>query len=133
MIIGLGTDIVENDRIASLYRKHRNRFLHRIYTDDEIKYAEEHIDPIPYLSARFAAKEALIKCLNLTGRPTAGISLKDVEVAGRYFGKKRIVLWGNTKEIARKMGAVNVHLSLSHTETFSMAVVILESAEATQK
>ena len=126
MIIGLGTDIVDNERIASLYRKHRDRFLNRIYTDEEIAYSEEHVDPIPYLAVRFAAKEAMIKCLNITGKPTLGISLKDVEVAGKSFGKKRIILWGKTKEIAEKMGAVHVHLSMSHAETFSMAVVILE-------
>jgi len=127
MIIGLGTDIVENDRIADLYKNHTERFLNRIYTDDEIVYAEEHVDPVPYLAARFAAKEALIKCLNITGKSVHGISLKDIEVAGKSFGKKKIRLSGKTKEFADKMGAVHLHLSISHTDSFSMAVVILES------
>ncbi|MDH5654789.1 MAG: holo-ACP synthase [Spirochaetia bacterium] len=126
MILGLGTDIVENDRIAALYKKHKKRFLTRIYTDEEIAYAEEHIDPVPHLAARFAAKEAFIKCLNLTGKNLNGISMKDVEVAGKNFGKKRMRLSGKTKKHVEKMGGAQIHLSISHTDTFSMAVVILE-------
>jgi len=124
MIVGLGTDLVENDRIAEMYAEYGQRFLSRIFTDEEIEYAVSHADPVPYLAARFAVKEALIKALNL--RETVGLKMKDVEVAGKIFGKKSLRLHGKVRELAEAMGANNYHISLSHSRNSSMAVVILE-------
>lgn len=125
MILGLGTDIVSNKRIERLFVQYSHKFLQKIYTSDEINYAMEHSNPVPYLAARFAAKEALVKSLNIQGR--SGLSLNDVEVYGKNFGKKKIRLTGKIKIIADKMGAEKIHLSISHAKDFSMAVVILES------
>ncbi|MBI3394458.1 MAG: holo-ACP synthase [Spirochaetia bacterium] len=124
MILGLGTDIIENDRIRDLLSKHGDRFLNRIFTREEVEYARSHVDPVPYLAARFAVKEASIKALNLPGE--MGVSMKEVEVAGSVFGKKKLVLHGKVKKIAEQMGARHFHLSLSHGQGMSMAVVILE-------
>ncbi len=125
MIIGLGTDIVENNRIQHLFETHGERFLSRVYTAEEIEYAVSHADPVPYLAARFAVKEAVIKALNL---PAAmGISMKEIEVAGKVFGAKKLVLHGRVLALAEERGATKFHLSLSHALGVSMAVVILES------
>ena len=124
MILGLGTDIVENGRIAAAYRKRGERFLSRVYTPEEIEYSLSHADPIPYLAARFAVKEAAIKALNIAG--ASAISLKDVETSGRIFGKKKLALQGRAREIADSMGVRRLHLSMSHTKSMSMAAVILE-------
>ena len=124
MILGLGTDIIENERIAGVYERKGKRFLERMFTEGEIQYALSHENPIPYLAARFAVKEATIKAFNL--RETSGLSMKDVEVAGRMFGKKELKLRGRALEIAEQMGAKKFHISLTHTHTVSMAVVILE-------
>ncbi|MCB1319628.1 MAG: holo-ACP synthase, partial [Leptospiraceae bacterium] len=87
MILGIGTDIIENHRIGEVYRRYGHRFLNRIFTEEEIQYAESHEDPVPYLAARFAVKEAAVKALNIQGGQ--GISWKDVEVVGKIFGKKQ--------------------------------------------
>jgi len=128
MILGIGTDILENKRIRRMYKRFGRRFLKRIYTEEEILYAESHEDPVPYLAARFAVKEALIKALNLKGREVK-LKLREVEVAGKVFGKKNLVLTGRAKELVDTMGANKYHLSLSHSRFFSMAVVILEKVD----
>ncbi|MCR9144934.1 MAG: holo-ACP synthase [bacterium] len=124
MILGMGTDIVENDRIREVYEKHGRRFLNRIFTEEEIQYSLSHEDPVPYLSARFAVKEALVKALSLPGG--AGLSWRDVEVSGKIFGKKELVLHNKARAIAAEKGANRYHISLSHSRNMSLAVVILE-------
>ncbi len=127
MILGLGSDLIENERIARLYNRHGRRFLDRLFTAEEIEYSIGHEDPVPYLAARFAVKEAAIKALNLAGG--AGLSWKDVETAGKIFGKKRLALHGRAAECAAAMGVNRTHLSLTHTHSHSMAVVILERVD----
>ena len=124
MILGIGSDIVENNRIAQSYKRYGKRFLKRLCTQGELEYSLEHRDPIPYLAARFAAKEAAIKALNLTGH--AGIHWRDIEVCGKSFGKKTLTFHNQAKIIATSMNTKHYHLSLSHSHKLSMAVVILE-------
>lgn len=124
MILGIGTDIVENRRIERLWKRYGDLFLSRIFTEEEIRYSLSHSDPVPHLAARFAVKEAAVKALNLIGNH--GIRLRDVEVSGRLRGKKKLVLSGITRSLADRMGACGYHLSLSHTKHVSMAVVVFE-------
>ena len=124
MIIGLGTDIVENDRIADIYHKYGKKFLNRIFSEDEIHYALLHEDPVPYLAARFAVKEAAVKSLNLKG--AGGINWKDIEVSGKVFGKKQLLFHNEAKRLAAQYGVNKMHVSLSHNRNISLAVVILE-------
>ncbi len=125
MILGLGTDIVENERIENLFRQHGRKFLERVFTEEEVEYALSHEDPVPFLAARFAVKEAFVKALNIRG--ASGMRLKDVEVAGKIFGKKSLKLYGKAKRMAEEMGALHYHISLSHSKASSLAVVILEN------
>lgn len=125
MIVGLGTDIVETERIAEAYQKFGEKILQKVYSPEEVEYAFLHSDPIPYLGARFAVKEAAIKALNLKG--VQGLSFRDIRVTGQQFGKKKVVFDGRIKEIATDMQITKIHMSLSHTSLVCMAVVILES------
>lgn len=125
MILGLGTDLVENHRIREAMDKFGDRFLKRVFSDEEIQYSLSHQDPVPYLAARFAVKEAAIKALNLTEQ--VGLSYQDVQVAGKVFGKKKLVLSRKARELADAMGVQQFHISLTHTDGMSMAVVILEN------
>ena len=124
MILGLGTDIIENERIGARYKKHGERFLKRIFTPDEIDYSLSHANPVPYLAARFAVKEAAIKSFNLPG--AAEVRMRDVSVAGKVFGKKQLEFSGRAARLVEELGANKFHVSLTHTHTISMAVVILE-------
>ena len=124
MILGIGTDIIENERIAAAFKRYGDRFLNRIFTEAESEYALKHANPVPYLAARFAVKEAAIKALNL--REASGLRLTDFEVAGKIFGKKELVFHRDARRMLAERGVSRVHVSLSHTDTVSMAVVILE-------
>ena len=125
MILGIGSDIIENTRIAELYQRHRERFLKRVFTQEEHEYALSHSDPIPYLAVRFAAKEAAVKALNL--QKGAGLAWKDIEICGKGFGKKRLAFHNQARNLAEKLKVRHHHISLSHCDSFSIAVVILES------
>ncbi|MCB1172874.1 MAG: holo-ACP synthase [Leptospiraceae bacterium] len=129
MICGLGTDIVENQRIAAVYQKHGERFLRRIFTAEEIEYALSHINPVPYLAARFAVKEAAVKAMNV--KTGMAIGWKDIEVSGKIFGKKDLIFHGAALKRVQELGVARQHLSLSHNDDFSMAVVILEALDTT--
>ncbi|MCB1139484.1 MAG: holo-ACP synthase [Leptospiraceae bacterium] len=124
-MLGLGTDLVENHRIREALDKFGDRFLKRVFSEEEIQYSLSHQDPVPYLAARFAVKEAAIKALNLTEQ--VGLSYQDVQVAGKVFGKKKLVLSRKARELADAMGVQQFHISLTHTDGMSMAVVILEN------
>ncbi len=125
MILGLGTDIVDNRRIARIFKRHGRHFLERIYTEEEIEYCLNHQDPVPYLAARFAVKEATVKALNI--RERIGLLYRDIEVAGRTYGKKKLRLNGRAGNIAENLGVKHHHLSLTHSDDLSVAVVIFES------
>ncbi len=128
MIVGLGNDIIENERIRNMYQKFGNRFLERIFSEEEIDYCLSHRDPIPHLAVRFAVKEAAIKALNLRG--ATGLLMRNAVIDGHYFGKKSLRLEGRLKDYAERLGVNHLHLSMSHSSIHSMATVILESAEA---
>lgn len=123
MIIGVGIDICENSRIADLYSRYSDRFLHRIYMPEEIEYCFSKKNPIPHLTARFAVKEAFIKALG--NARDLSLSYKEVGLLGG-IGKKNIVIKGTLKHLVDKKGANNVVFSISHAEDYSNACVILE-------
>lgn len=68
MIVGIGTDIVEISRIKNAVAKWGERFLRKIFTENEISYCYKKKDPFPHLAVRFAAKEAVIKALSTEDR-----------------------------------------------------------------
>lgn len=116
MILGTGIDIVEVGRIAGLIERYGERFLKRIFSEEEIAYSQSHSNPALHYAARFAAKEACVKAL-------AGISLTAVKVATGKRGKPFI------REIPGIDAGVNLQLSLSHTHRYAVAVVIAEKDE----
>ena len=124
MIYGLGIDIVENSRIKHLIEKYSFRFLNRVFAEDEINYANKHKNIVPYLAARFAVKEATIKALNFYSHQ--GISLKDVYIRGRHFGKKNLSFSPQLSALFNKLEITKNHFSISHSKNSSVAVVVLE-------
>lgn len=99
------------------------RFLKKVFTRGEIEYCYRKKNPFPCFSARFAAKEALLKALGVGwGR---GIGWTDIEVFNDELGAPGIRFLGSLKEIARKREIKGVMLSLSHSKDYAVAVVIL--------
>jgi holo-[acyl-carrier protein] synthase len=125
MIVGTGIDIAEVDRIAESITRFGDRFLHRIYTEGEIRYCESKANRFERYAARFAAKEAAMKALG-TGW-NHGVRWRDIEVTRQSGGRPTMVFHGKAAEFAARLGTTNIALSLTHTVAQAMAQVILES------
>jgi holo-[acyl-carrier protein] synthase len=121
-IIGIGTDATDLPRIADLLERYGDRFLRRIFTDEEIAYCTQRRDPVPHLAARFAAKEAAMKALG-TGH-ARGVMWKDIEVV-RHGGPPRLNLHGGARARADAIGVRQSLLTLTHAETLALAHVML--------
>ena len=116
--ISTGVDIIEIDRIRSTLERWGDRFLLRIYTEDERAYCRGRP---PQLAARFAAKEAAMKALG-TGRQ--GVGWKEVEVHREPSGAPAIRLHGRAAERAAVLGLTGFAVSMSHSRQYAVAFVI---------
>ena len=125
MVVGVGIDVIQNERIRESLQKFGPRFINRIYTEIETSYCNNCVDPAIHFAARFAAKEAAFKALG-TGW-AAGVKWKDIEVQRLASGKPELHLYGEALARATEMGATRFHVSLTHDQFVSCAVVLLES------
>ena len=121
-IIGLGFDATDIPRVRDVFARHGERFLRRVYTDEEIAYCTRQRDPVPSLAARFAAKEAAMKALG-TGH-SRGVLWKDIEVF-RHGGPPQLRLTGGAARRFEALGARRSLLTLTHAQTLAMAQVLL--------
>ena len=125
MIVGIGTDLAEVDRIRAAIERHGRRFIERIYTPAEIAYVERKVNGYERFAARFAAKEASMKAIGTGWR--RGVRWQDFEVVNLPSGRPTLRLHGVAARIAGELGVSNISLSLTHTSVQAMAIVILES------
>jgi len=127
MILGIGIDLAEAARFESEQDKRGDSLFERLFTPGEILYCRRRIKPWPCYAARFAAKEAFFKALGTGQR--GELSWRDVEVINDELGKPSFKLKGACQEKVEQMGALNVHLSLTHSDETAAAVVILEGPD----
>jgi len=124
MIVGSGIDIAEVPRIADSIKRFGDRFLHRVFTEGEIRYCDKKANRVERYAARFAAKEAGMKAIG-TGW-NHGVAWRDLEVTRMPGGRPTLTFHRKAAEFAAKLGVKHIALSLTHTEQFAMAQVILE-------
>ena len=124
MIVGLGIDQIEIDRVYRTWRRHGERFHRRVYTDAEWDYCQSRPHPAQSLAGRFAAKEAAMKALGL-GWP-AGIAYRDIEVTRELTGKPGLRLSNRAAQRASLIGMTHAVLSMTHDRTHSSATVVFE-------
>lgn len=153
MIIGIGTDIVEINRIKEAVQKWGSRFINKIYTEKEISYCYLRKNPFAHLAGRFAAKEAAIKAFsgvkkqalnkeplnkNISNRlsyilryfssTNKNLSFKEIEICNDDYGSPYIMLdipYFKTE----KMNAF-IHLTISHEKSYAVAMVIIEARDS---
>jgi holo-[acyl-carrier protein] synthase len=124
MVIGLGTDLIEIERIERSVARFGERFLERVFTPGEIAYCHAKKGSAESFAARFAAKEAGAKALG-TGI-SRGVSWREFEVKRKPGQRPELHLSGRAAEIARELGVRRMSLSLTHSREMSMAVVVAE-------
>jgi holo-[acyl-carrier protein] synthase len=125
VIVGLGLDIAEIDRITAAITRHGAAILERLYTPTEVAYCESHKNKFERYAARFAAKEAAMKALG-TGW-TRGVRWRDIEVANAPGGKPTLRLQGVARQFAEKLGVRNISLTITHSGNLALAQVIFEN------
>ena len=124
MILGIGVDIVEIDKLRLAMIRRGERLRDRAFTPAEIEYCEGRANKFQHYSARFAAKEAAFKAISSGWRD--GVSWQDAEVNNHISGKPVLLLRGRALELANLMNARKYWISLSHTDQYAVAQVVLE-------
>jgi holo-[acyl-carrier protein] synthase len=122
-IRGIGVDLAQIGRMRQIVEKWDERFLRRVFTDEELAYCRRRRDPIPHLAARFAAKEATLKALG-TGL-SMGVSWREMEVRRERGQAPTMVLTGRCRDIAASKGGSDVLLSLTHEGDYALAQAML--------
>ena len=121
-IVGIGTDIVECLRIGRMVEQHGELFLTRVYTAREIRYCQARKHSTEHYAGRWAAKEAIMKCLGTGWRK--GLCWTDMEIRNDRMGKPHVVLRGAARDRALQLSIGDVLLSISHCRAYATASAV---------
>ena len=127
-VIGLGTDIVNINRIKKIYSKYGNQFLNKILTESEKKSEKKlsRFQNVSTIAKRFAAKEAISKAIGYGF--SNGIHFKDIEIYNDESGKPYANLNGKAKTIVNKISKkYNIFLTLSDDKPWAVATALITS------
>ncbi len=126
ILLGLGCDLIETGRIRGVLDRQGERFLARVFTDEERAYCLAMKYPHKHLAARFAAKEAVSKAF--TTGIGAELGWKSVSVFHGSRQEPQVRLDTKGEALLARVGATHILLTLSHTDTMAMAVAALVRA-----
>jgi len=118
MILRTGIDLIEIARIHAAIERHGERFSRRIFTPAELAYCAGRVES---LAARFAAKEAVSKAL---GTGIGPVSWQEIEIRGGEYEAPAIILHERAERIAKELRLTAWSVSLSHSETHAIALVV---------
>ena len=129
MILGVGTDLANIDRIAGVLERHGDRFRNRVFTEVEQRKAERRKDVASTYAKRWAAKEACSKALGTGLR--MGISWKDMAVSNLKTGQPVMTVTGlaaeRLKEMTQEGHEATIHVSLTDDHPWAQAFVVIEA------
>lgn len=124
MIIGIGTDIIEIERIETAVKRTKS-FMNKVFTENEIKIFESRGFKSEVIAGNFAAKEAISKAV---GTGFRGFGVKDIEILRDEFGKPIVNLSNRVYEVLMRKD-INIYISISHNRTNAIAYAVMEVAE----
>lgn len=124
MILGIGTDLIEVERVAEKMEK-KTGFKELVFSRAEIIYCEAKTNKYEHYAARFAAKEAFLKAIGTGWRN--GTAFNEIEIFNDVEGKPEIRFLGNTAITIAELKPGKMFVSLSHLKTMASAIVIIES------
>lgn len=122
--VGIGLDLIDLKRFELLYGEEDKDLLARCFTKDELESAGDGVDRVARLAGRFAAKEAAYKAIGGASR----IALTDIVVTSDSMGKPTLVLHGEAKAAADRVGITSFLCSYTHSDASVAAVVVALSA-----
>lgn len=123
MIFGIGTDIVQIERIQKVYDRHRERFVEHLLLPQEQAAFEGQSRPVRFLAMRFAAKEAIVKAMG-TGF-AHGMWIRDCGVAPDALGKPEIIWSDRGRQRCDDLGIGEGHVTLTDEAGLVVAVAVL--------
>ncbi len=129
MIFGIGTDLVDIERMERVIHRWGDRFISRVFTPDEMEICYARAFPPSSFALRFAAKEAFSKALGLGMKK--GLRWRDIEVFHFPGGRPGLRLHGRSSEICQEKKITGFHLSLSDEGDYGIAMVVLETSDET--
>lgn len=121
MIKGIGTDIIEINRVKDAMEK-SGKFLEKVFTEKEINNLSKKGLKAESIAGRFAVKEAVSKAL---GTGFRGFSFLDIEIISDELGKPRVFLSDNIIKLFN-LRNININVSISHNRTSAIAFVVIE-------
>ncbi|MDR2754809.1 MAG: holo-ACP synthase [Planctomycetaceae bacterium] len=121
-IIGIGTDIIECERVERMVRRHGSHFVDRVFTKREVQYCTDRKSSDQHFAGRWAAKESVLKALG-TGW-ISGIAWTDVEVLNESGGTPRVHLHGGAAQIAQEKQISEIQISISHCKSHAVAFAV---------
>jgi len=130
MIYGIGTDIVNIERIAHILKKNRDGFIKRVLTEHEQALFANKADSAAYCAKRFAAKEAFAKALG-TGIGRV-VGFQDLTVRNNDKGKPHFITSEKLRLYLVNNNIKQAHLSISDESQNAVAFVVLEANEVTE-
>ena len=116
-MISIGTDIVQISRIKKALETNKNKFLNKIFTEEEIKYCNSYSDPHVHFSGKYAGKESVKKAL-LSINICEQISMSDIQVLNRQDKSPYIII--------DNLNDIKFNISISHDGDYAIAFVIIE-------
>lgn len=122
MILGLGTDIVDVQRIAKMIADHGDHFIQRTFTPGEIAHCGQRRASAPHYAGRWAAKEAVMKVLGTGFTPDVGWT--DIEILNKPSGQPYVTLTGPAKSYSDRLGIHEILVTISHTDNYATATAI---------
>ena len=127
-VVGIGIDTVEIERFRRIAEEKGERFLEKIFTSGEMKYAESKKARFIHMAGKFAAKEAVKKAL--PNGAEIGLNWPEIEILNTKDGKPYVRLHGQAGKLAEEFKLTKVLVSISHTRGIatSNAVVIKDGA-----
>ncbi|MGL4737766.1 MAG: holo-ACP synthase [Cellulosilyticaceae bacterium] len=128
MIRGIGTDIIEIERIAQSMMR-TTSFMQKVFTEEEYRLLEAKRFVKESVAGRFAAKEAISKAL---GTGFRGFALRDIEILSDELGRPIVKLHGGASTRLEVIGGQRIHLSISHCKDYAVAYATIEGSETNE-
>jgi holo-[acyl-carrier protein] synthase len=126
VLVGLGADLIEVERVRGVLERQGPRFLERVFTEEERAYCSRMAHPHKHYAARFAAKEAVSKCF--TTGIGAELGWRSVSIYHGARNQPLVRLDEKAQALLAQIGATHVLVTLSHTESHAMAVAAMVRA-----
>ena len=126
VLIGLGADLIEVERVKGVLERQGPRFLERVFTEEERAYCSRMAHPHKHYAARFAAKEAVSKCF--TTGIGAELGWRSVSIYHGARNQPLVRLDDKAQALLAQIGATHVLVTLSHTESHALAVAAMVRA-----